>query len=378
MRVLGIETSCDETAAAIVENGQKILSNVVFSQEKFHRPFKGIVPEIASRAHVEKINLVVEKAMRDAGIEMRAKRATTKENQKRSPTRISYPPSHIEKIDAIAVTTGPGLIGSLLIGKMTADAVSWIFQKPLVSINHLEAHLYASLLEYPRLSPPFLGLIVSGGHTDLVIVRDFGHYKVLGRTRDDAVGESFDKVANILKLGYPGGPVVDRLAKKGNPIAISFPRPYLNGSWDFSFSGLKTAVLYYMQGRGGAAWGMGRGSNEKSSQRSTFNSQLVYDICASFQSAVVDVLVKKTVHAAKKFRFKKIVVGGGVAANSRLRERFVEEAQKEKLEIFLPSKEFCTDNAAMVAAAGYYKLRQLKSRPKTNMSVNPSLPILNW
>lgn len=334
MIVLGIESSCDETACAVVEDGRKIRSSVVFSQEKIHRPFRGIVPEIASRAHVEEINGVIHKAMLNAGC--------------RTP-------------DAIAVTVGPGLVGSLLVGKMTAEALGWIWNKPVAPVNHLEGHLFANLLEDKNLAPPFLGLIVSGGHTDLVIVENFGQYKILGRTRDDAAGEAFDKVANILNLGYPGGALIDRYAKTGDRDAIPFSRPYLHGTWDFSFSGLKTAVLYHVRDRG---------------------AQDLHDICASFQSAVVDVLIRKTIKAAKKMKLKSIVVGGGVSANSELRKRFLNEGKENGLRIYLPTKQMCTDNAAMIAAAGYYKLKTLdpgcRMPDKNNLNVDPALPIQNW
>jgi len=346
MLVLGIESSCDETAAAVVQDGRKIVSNIVFSQEKMHSRFKGIVPEIASRAHVENINWVMAKALQKAGCTLFPGRAGT---------------SGRKKITAIAVTEGPGLVGSLLVGKSAAEAASWASGLPLVGVNHLEAHLFSNLLEDKDLAPPFLGLIVSGGHTDLILVEDFGKFKVLGRTRDDAAGESFDKVANILGLGYPGGPWIDRYAKRGKPSAVPFTRPYLTGSWDFSFSGLKTAVLYYWQKTGS------KGSNASRAP--------VEDVCASFQATVVDVLVKKTFLAAKKFKMKKVVVGGGVSANSELRERFARDAKKNGLKIYLPSKKLCTDNAAMIACAGTFKLKT--GRPP-EVRVDPSLFLSNW
>jgi N6-L-threonylcarbamoyladenine synthase len=333
MIILGIESSCDETACALVRNGRAVLSSVILSQEKLHGSFNGVVPEIASRAHVENINGVIEKTLLGKG-----------------------EPRHL--IDAVAVTVGPGLVGSLLVGKMTAEALIWVWKKPLVGINHLEAHLFSNLLEHPDLSPPFIGLVVSGGHTDLVHVKDFGRYRVLGRTRDDAAGECFDKVAAILNLGYPGGPLIDRLSKMGNPELIRFPRPYLAHSWDFSFSGLKTAVLYYM-----------RGNNAP-------DPKFIADVCASFQAAVVEVLVKKTIDAARKLELKIIAVGGGVAANSELRKKFLSEGKKAGIKIVLPSSKYCTDNAAMVASLGYYKLK--KGVHAGHLTIDPSLPIRNW
>lgn len=396
MLVLGIETSCDETSAAVVEDGRKILSNVVLSQEKLHKPYQGIVPEIASRAHLENINWIIQKALRMANCRLQI-----------AKSKIKNLKSKIKKVDAIAVTVGPGLIGSLLVGKMTAEALGWIWNLPVVGVNHLDAHLFANLLEgginSPLRMPPFLGLIVSGGHTDLVLVKRFGSYRVLGRTRDDAVGECFDKVAKILGLSYPGGPEIEKLAKKGNSHAVRFARPYLAGSWDFSFSGLKTAVLYYVRKSVPSPQSIvhskqhtGIHKNDKMHSQSlhhgllTMDNGLVCDICASFQRAVVDVLVTKTICAAKKFGLKKIVVGGGVAANSELRERFIAEQRKNRLRVFLPAKQNCTDNAAMVACAGYYKLQQVARSKKqgvknfsllasgSSLRVDPSLSIQNW
>lgn len=378
MRILGIETSCDETSAAVVENGRKILSNVVLSQESVHRRFKGIVPEIASRSHLVVINGIIEKALRNADSRQSLR------NSKKMNCSVSLQSYKSGQVDAIAVTVGPGLVGSLLVGKMTAEALCLVWNKPLIGINHLEAHLFSSLFEEKKLAPPFIGLIVSGGHTDLVLVEEFGKYIVLGRTRDDAAGESFDKVANILNLGYPGGPLVDRMAKEGNPKSIAFPRPYLWGSWDFSFSGLKTAVLYLLQ------------KTNASPAARIPRPSFVADVCASFQSAVVDVLVSKTILAAKRFKVNRVVVGGGVSANSELRRRMMREGRDNGLKVHFPSVSLCTDNAAMVASVGYYKLRMLNVRGdrsgdvqssdqqsgiyslKYSLKVDPALPIKNW
>ncbi len=350
MKILGIESSCDETSAAVVENGRKIISNVVFSQNSLHRPFRGVVPEIASRAHLERINMVLDAALKQASL----KGFPKNRSKKRS-------------VDAIAVTVGPGLAGSLLGGRMAAEALGWAWGKPVIGVNHLEAHLLSPLLETPSLRPPFLGLIVSGGHTDLVLVKDFGKFEVIGRTRDDAAGESFDKVAKLLGLNYPGGPEIDERAKRGNPQSIPFPRPHLHGSWDFSFSGLKTAVFYYLRDR----------KFMKGDSRQT------NDVAASFQAAVVEVLVSKAFLAAKKLNVEKIVLGGGVAANSELRARFLSEGRKKNVKIFLPSPSLCTDNAAMVALAGYFKWkkqsfsREMKGADR-RLTIDPSLPIRGW
>jgi len=361
MKILGIESSCDETAAAVVEGGRKICSSIVLSQEKLHRPFKGIVPEIASRAHLENINWVIEKAL------AQGKKMTNSKQWVQASRDIG----------AVAVTVGPGLIGSLIVGKMTAQALSWAWGKPLIGINHLEAHLYSSFLEKKNCAFPFLGLIVSGGHTDLILVEKLGRYKILGRTRDDAAGECFDKVANILNLDYPGGPVIDRLAKDGNPHAVPFPRPYMPDTWDFSFSGLKTAVLYYMKGQ----------DNKKGTPfKKTIHRASLPDICASFQGAIVDVLVRKSIQAAKKFGLKRIVIGGGVSANGQLRDQLKKECKMNGMTPYLPQKSLCTDNAAMVASAGYFKLmkqgsarsNRIEFNQNSTLNVNPSLQMQDW
>jgi N6-L-threonylcarbamoyladenine synthase len=332
MNILGIETSCDETAAAVVKDGRRVLRSAVASQMSVHRPFRGVVPELASRAHVERINGVIQEAIAGG--------------------RIPY--------DAIAVTTGPGLVGALLIGVVTARTMGWIRDIPVIGVNHLEGHLFAGLVEHATLKPPFLGLIVSGGHTELVVFKAYGEYQTLGGTRDDAAGEAFDKVANLLDLPFPGGPSIDRLAQKGNPAAIDFPRAWIRGTHDFSFSGLKTSVANFLK------------ANPKAKKTRTA------DICASFQEAVVDVVVRKTIEAAQSRRLKSIVVGGGVAANRRLRQAFQRAAEDSKLNVFLPDLAFCTDNAAMIAAGGYFKLKKQKPKRGSELQVDANLAVKSW
>lgn len=310
MLILGIETSCDETAVAIVENGKKIRANVVSSQLKIHRPFGGVVPELASRAHLSFLPLALELALEESNLSL-------------------------TDIDAIAVTCGPGLIGCLAVGVSLAKSLSYVLDLPLIGVNHLEGHLHSYLLT-GSLKPPFVGLVASGGHTSLVLVKDYGDYSLLGETLDDAAGEAYDKVARMLELGYPGGALIERLARRGNPESIEFPRA-ISGSLDFSFSGLKTAVLYYIRQHGIA------------------NAP---DIAAGFQSAVVDTLVKKSLLALKKTGVKKIVLGGGVSANSVLRRALREAGKKEGVEVYIPPKKLSTDNAAMIAAIGYQHLRR--------------------
>ncbi|MEW6740303.1 MAG: tRNA (adenosine(37)-N6)-threonylcarbamoyltransferase complex transferase subunit TsaD [Nitrospirota bacterium] len=309
--ILGIDTSCDDTSASVVVDGERILSNVVSSQSDIHKKYGGIVPELASRRHIEMIWPVVDEALNNAGITL-------------------------DDIDAIAVCYGPGLIGSLLVGCGFAKSIAYAKKIPIVAVNHLEGHMFSVFLEN-KLSFPFLSLIVSGGHTSLYIVNGFGQYVELGRTRDDAAGEAYDKVAKLLGLGYPGGPVIDKLAREGDPKAFDFPRAYVPESFDFSFSGLKTAV-----------------KSAVSSQQSAIN---INDIAASFQAAVVDVLVRKVEWAVVRKGIKKIALSGGVSANSELRRRMKEMAEKREVELFLPSISFCTDNAAMIAAAGYHHFK---------------------
>ena len=312
MRILGIETSCDETAAAVVEDGRHVHSSVVSSQVDLHARFGGVVPEIASRAHVELITAVVAEAMVEAGV------------------------LEVSELDAVAACHGPGLAGALLVGVSAAKALALTADVPYVQVNHLEAHLYAAWLEEPDLEPPLAVLIVSGGHTMLVIMEGHGRYRVLGQTVDDAAGEAFDKVARFLGLGYPGGPAIDRLAVEGDPATIPFPRPMLDGGPDFSFSGLKTAVVNHVRRNPDAA---------------------VADVAASFQEAAVDVLVAKLVAGAAEVGAKTLVLGGGVAANSRLRTRVVEVAEVTGSRVFLPPLALCTDNGAMIAATAWWRLR---------------------
>lgn len=314
MLILGIETSCDETAASIVKDGGTILSNVVYSQ-MVHNKYGGVVPELACREHIRTMVPVINTALEQAKI----------------PT---------EKIEGIAVTYGPGLVGSLLIGLSFAKALSYSLDVPLIGINHIEGHIFADFLEHTDISPPFVCLVISGGHSNLIYVAEKGTYELLGQTRDDAAGEAFDKVAKVLNLGYPGGPVIDEVSKEGRPDFFRFPRAHLEeGSFDFSFSGLKTAVAIYVS----------KLSEEK------LKSHRI-DIAASFQEAVVDVLLEKGIRACLRKSTSKIALAGGVARNRRLRERLREEAEKHHLEVFYPSPILCTDNAAMIAAAGDFRL----------------------
>jgi N6-L-threonylcarbamoyladenine synthase len=329
MLILGIDTSCDDTAASVVEDGAKIISNIVSSQDEVHKKYGGIVPELASRRHIEMILPVVDEALKKAGVSFK-------------------------DISAISVCKGPGLIGSLLVGVCFAKSLSFVHNIPLVAVNHLEGHVFSSFLNGVKPEFPFLALIVSGGHTSLYRVDGFGDYKELGRTRDDAAGEAYDKVAKLLGLGYPGGSIVDRLAQEGKPDAINFPRAYLPGTSDFSFSGLKTAVKIEVEK-------MGRLEDEKrllTSQPLNFlTSAVLNDIAASFQSAVIEVLVEKTVAVAKEQGLNSIALSGGVSANKSLREKITEHTQKKGIKVFLPPLALCTDNAAMIATAGFYRFR---------------------
>lgn len=312
--LLAIESSCDETAAAIVVNGRKVLSNIISSQIDIHKLYGGVVPEIASRKHIEQINQVIEQAFQEANMTL-------------------------QDIDGICVTYGPGLVGALLVGVGTAKAISYASGKPLIGIHHIEGHISANYICHPDLEPPFLCLVVSGGHSHLVLVKDYGDYEIIGRTRDDAAGEAFDKVARAIGLGYPGGPKIDALAPTGDKNAIAFPRASVeNAPYDFSFSGVKSAVLNYINGC--------KMKGEEYSQE---------DIAASFQEAVVDVLVEHTMLAAKNYKISKIAMAGGVASNKGLREKMKMECEKRNYSLYYPEPIFCTDNAAMIGAAGYYE-----------------------
>jgi N6-L-threonylcarbamoyladenine synthase len=343
---LGIETSCDETAAAVVEDGRLVRSSVIASQDALHAPFGGIVPELASRRHVEAVWPVVREALARSG-------------------------ATLADLNGIAATAGPGLIGSLLVGLSFGKALAFARDIPLVGINHLEGHLYAALLEHEDLVFPFTGLIASGGHTHLYLAEAPGRYRLLGRTRDDAAGEAFDKVAKFLGLGYPGGPLIEERARKGDPKSLHFPRSLpRHGSYDFSFSGLKTAVVNYVRGAGRGVRGAGceaqgarfevRGAEGGSTdpQPPILDPVLLADICAAFQEAVVDALVRVTVAAARASGSRRIVLAGGVACNGRLRSALTQRAADESIEVYYPTPALCTDNAAMIAAAGYPHLQR--------------------
>ncbi len=346
--ILAIESSCDETAAAVVKNGREVLSNVIASQIALHTQFGGVVPEIASRKHMEQINQVIEKALWDAGTDL-------------------------SDITAVAVTYGPGLVGALLVGVAEAKAIAYGAKKPLVGVHHIEGHVAANFItEYPAehmddvrcqteqeaLRPPFVCLIVSGGHSHLVIVRDYGEFEIIGRTRDDAAGEAFDKVARAVGLGYPGGPKVDKAARQGNPHAIEFPRAKVAGApYDFSFSGLKSAVLNYIN-----------------HAKMTGEEIHVSDLAASFQNAVVEVLVGHTVQAAKEYGYDKVAIAGGVASNTALREAMKKACQENGLCFHYPPPVFCTDNAAMIGAAAYYEY-QKGTRHGWDLNAVPNLKL---
>lgn len=314
IRILAIESSCDETAAAVVKNGREVLSNVISSQIALHTLYGGVVPEIASRKHIEKINYVIQEALDNAGMTLK-------------------------DVDAIGVTYGPGLVGALLVGVAEAKAISYAAKLPLVGVHHIEGHISANYIENKDLEPPFICLVVSGGHTHLVVARDYGKYEIIGRTRDDAAGEAFDKVARAIGLGYPGGPKIDELSKEGNPDAIHFPRAKVeNAPYDFSFSGVKSAVLNHLNGC-----------------RMKGEEIVEADIAASFQKAVCDVLVSHAIQAVKDYQIPRLAMAGGVASNSALRQAMREACEREKIPLYYPSPILCTDNAAMIGAAAYYE-----------------------
>jgi len=322
---LGIETSCDETSVAVLRDDREILANIVYSQAHLHDKYGGVVPEVASRNHIKKLPFAVKEALDQAGIDF-------------------------SDISLVGATYGPGLVGPLLVGLSYAKAVAYALQKPFVGVNHLEGHIFAHYLENPDAPPPFVALLVSGGHTILAEVRAYGEYEILGETRDDAAGEAFDKVGKLLGLGYPAGAALDKLARQGNPKALALPRPMLDSdSLEFSFAGLKTAVVYYLRDHPDASRA---------------------DVAASFQEAVVDVLVEKTLRAARQRNIKRVIVVGGVAANSRLRERLLSQ---KNLQVFFPKMELCTDNAAMIAACAYFRHTQLGQSDPFDLAPQPGL-----
>lgn len=315
IKILAIESSCDETSAAVVINGREVLSNVISSQIDIHKKFGGVVPEIASRKHIEAISLVVQQAMEESNMDY-------------------------EELDAIAVTYGPGLVGALLVGVQYAKGLSYALNKPLIAVNHIEGHISANYIQHKDLEPPFLSLVVSGGNTFIVYVKDYGKYEILGETRDDAAGEAYDKIARAIGLGYPGGPKIDKLSKEGNDEAIKFPRAKFHegNALDFSFSGLKSSVLNYL--------------NTMEMKKEEINKA---DVAASFQKAVVDFLVDNTMKAVKMKNVDKIAVAGGVAANSCLRDTIVKKGEQSNIKILFPSIKLCTDNAAMIGSAAYFQ-----------------------
>lgn len=331
--ILAIESSCDETAAAVVKNGREVLSNVIYSQIALHTLYGGVVPEIASRKHIEKINQVIEEALKEAQMTLK-------------------------DITAIAVTYGPGLVGALMVGVSAAKAISFATGIPLVGVHHISGHISANYIENKELTPPFVCLVASGGHSHLVLVKDYGVYEIIGKTRDDAAGEAFDKVARAIGLGYPGGAKIDKLAKEGNPDAIPFPRAKVGeNEYDFSFSGLKSAVLNYLNGCAMKGETVDRA-----------------DVAASFQKAVVDVLVEHSLHAVKEFGYHQFAIAGGVASNTALRAAFEKECRKRGITFYCPSPILCTDNAAMIGAAGYYEyLKGVRSDYRLDAVPNLSL-----
>jgi len=333
MKILAIESSCDETAAAVVEDGKKVLSNVINTQIELHKEFGGVVPEVASRKHIENISDVVDKALSDAGLKL-------------------------DDVDAIAVTYGPGLVGALLVGVSTAKALSFVAEKPLIPVHHIKGHICANFIEFPQLEPPFICLVASGGHSHIVYVQDYATYEVLAKTSDDAAGEAFDKVSRTLGLGYPGGPAIQECAKSGNPEVIRFPRVSMGkDGFDFSFSGVKTAVINYIH---------------NAEQKGIEINKA--DVAASFQEAVTEVLSTHLIDCANKYDTKKIALAGGVAANKPLRERCERMAKKNGMEFYCPPLSLCTDNAAMIGCAAYYEFQNGKIADMT-LNAIANLPI---
>ncbi len=331
--ILAIESSCDETAAAVVLNGREVLSNIIFSQIELHKLYGGVVPEIASRKHIEKINQVIEEALAEAHM-------------------------CLQDMDAVAVTYGPGLVGPLLVGVSAAKAICFATGIPLIGVHHIEGHINANYIENRDLEPPFVALVVSGGHTHLVLVKEYGTYEIIGRTRDDAAGEAFDKVARAIGLGYPGGPKIDRLSKEGNPEAIHFPRAKVaESAYDFSFSGLKSSVLNYINGCERKGEPVNRA-----------------DVAASFQKAVIDVLVEHALDAVEAYGFDRFAIAGGVASNSSLRSAFEGACRERKIAFYHPSPVYCTDNAAMIGTAAYYEYLQGK-RSGLDLNAVPNLKL---
>lgn len=331
--ILSIESSCDETSAAVVKNGREVLSNVIATQIDTHKKYGGVVPEVASRMHIEVIDKVIKDALNEAEVTL-------------------------DDIDAIGVTYGPGLVGALLVGLQYAKGLAYATNKPLIGVNHIEGHISANYIEHKELKPPFISLVVSGGHTFIVHVKNYGEYEVIGQTRDDAAGEAYDKVARAIGLGYPGGPKIDRLAKEGNPNAIDFPRAnFHDNSLDFSFSGVKSSVLNYL--------------NKCKMQNVEYNKA---DVAASFQAAVIDVLKQNVLKTCREKKVDKIAIAGGVASNSALRSTLIEEAGKEGIKVLFPSPILCTDNAAMIGSAAYFNL--LKEQISNfNINAKPNLKL---
>ncbi|MBS3811847.1 MAG: tRNA (adenosine(37)-N6)-threonylcarbamoyltransferase complex transferase subunit TsaD [Halanaerobiales bacterium] len=333
VKILAIETSCDETAAAVSQNGLNILSSIVASQVDWHRKYGGVVPEIASRKHMEFIEPVVEEALNEAKVELK-------------------------DLDAVAATYGPGLVGSLLVGLSYGKSLAYALHKPFIGVNHIAGHIYANFISKKNIKTPVICLTVSGGHTDLLYFKGYGEYQIMGRTKDDAAGEAFDKIARYLGLGYPGGPIIEKKAKKGHEDAIDFPRPFLNkDNYDFSFSGLKTAVINYIH---------------KKTQKG--NELNIYDIAASFQRAVIDILTEKTVKAALDKKVKTVILSGGVAANKRFREVLKKRLNQYKVPLYYPELKLCTDNAAMISTVAYYQYLK-DDFAELNLNADPNLKL---